>query len=150
MLAKIVDGIVVKFPYSVEEMVRDNPNTSFPDTISEEIKAYFGVFPVLEAPMPEHDTDTQYVEYKHEPILQGDTWFLIPRVLAYSNDQLLQIKLDKAETIRSERNKLLSETDWMALSDVTMTPEMATYRQALRDITKQIGFPMVVDWPIKP
>ena len=37
--------------------------------------------------------------------------------------------------LRIERNKLLSETDHMALSDVTMSDEMRTYRQALRDIT---------------
>jgi hypothetical protein len=51
---------------------------------------------------------------------------------------------------RSERNRLLSETDWMALSDNTMTPEWASYRQALRDITAQEGFPYDVTWPTKP
>jgi len=37
--------------------------------------------------------------------------------------------------LRSERNRLLSETDYMALSDVTMSDAWRTYRQALRDIT---------------
>ena len=37
--------------------------------------------------------------------------------------------------LRSERNRLLAETDYLALSDVTMSPEMETYRQELRDIT---------------
>ena len=39
--------------------------------------------------------------------------------------------------LRRQRNKLLSETDYMALSDVTMTDAWKTYRQALRDITSQ-------------
>ena len=39
--------------------------------------------------------------------------------------------------LRRQRNKLLSETDYMALSDVTMTDTWKTYRQALRDITSQ-------------
>ena len=39
------------------------------------------------------------------------------------------------ENLRSERNSKLSETDYYALSDVTMSPEMETYRQELRDIT---------------
>ena len=40
------------------------------------------------------------------------------------------------EVIRDKRNELLAETDFYALSDVTMSPEMETYRQELRDITK--------------
>ena len=39
--------------------------------------------------------------------------------------------------LRSERNSLLAETDWMANSDVTMSDAWKTYRQALRDITTQ-------------
>ena len=40
------------------------------------------------------------------------------------------------ETLRAKRNKLLSDTDYLALSDNTMTEEVRTYRQALRDITE--------------
>ena len=39
------------------------------------------------------------------------------------------------ESLRVKRNNLLAETDYLALSDQTMTAEMTTYRQALRDIT---------------
>ena len=56
----------------------------------------------------------------------------------------------KAEEVRQERNSLLSETDWMAGSDVTMSDEWRTYRQALRDIPSQEGFPNTVTWPTKP
>ena len=42
---------------------------------------------------------------------------------------------DKMNILRMERNNLLAETDYLALSDQTMTDEMTTYRQALRDIT---------------
>ena len=52
--------------------------------------------------------------------------------------------------VRNKRNSLLSDTDWMALSDNTMTTEMAAYRQALRDVTEQEGFPYSVTWPTKP
>lgn len=55
-----------------------------------------------------------------------------------------------ASDLRTQREKLLKETDWMALSDNTITPEWATYRQALRDITGQTGFPYDVVWPTKP
>lgn len=56
----------------------------------------------------------------------------------------------KAEEVRQERNQLLSETDWMANSDVTMSDEWRTYRQTLRDIPSQEGFPNTVTWPTKP
>ena len=56
----------------------------------------------------------------------------------------------KSEEVRQERNQLLSETDWMAGSDITMSDEWRTYRQALRDISSQEGFPNTVTWPTKP
>ena len=52
--------------------------------------------------------------------------------------------------LRSQRNQLLYETDWMANSDVTMSDEMKAYRQALRDITKTYKNPQEVVWPTKP
>ena len=54
------------------------------------------------------------------------------------------------DAIRQQRNKLLAETDWTANSDVTMTTEMANYRQALRDITNTYTSLDTVVWPTKP
>ena len=53
---------------------------------------------------------------------------------------------------RSERDQLLKETDFYALSDVTMSEEMKTYRQSLRDIPTTSGadWPHNVTWPTKP
>jgi hypothetical protein len=56
----------------------------------------------------------------------------------------------EAEKVRQERNQLLQQTDWMAGSDVTMSDNWRTYRQALRDITAQVGFPNDVIWPTEP
>ena len=50
---------------------------------------------------------------------------------------------------RAERNALLQRTDWMACSDYTMSDAWKTYRQALRDLPAQSGFPNV-DFPTKP
>jgi len=57
-----------------------------------------------------------------------------------------------AEANRTKRNALLSETDYLALSDNTMSAEMTTYRQALRDITSHANWPNLedADWPTKP
>lgn len=51
---------------------------------------------------------------------------------------------------RALRDSLLAATDWTANSDVTMSDEMRTYRQALRDVPSQAGFPNDVTWPVKP
>jgi hypothetical protein len=51
---------------------------------------------------------------------------------------------------RAIRNALLAETDWWMLPDNTVTDEQVSYRQALRDITAQDGFPTEILWPSKP
>ncbi len=53
---------------------------------------------------------------------------------------------------RSTRNNLLAETDWTAMSDVTMADNMKTYRQALRDLPTHSNWPNLedADWPTKP
>jgi hypothetical protein len=57
-----------------------------------------------------------------------------------------------AEANRKLRDEKLAETDFYALSDVTMTEAMTTYRQALRDITTHANWPNLedADWPVKP
>lgn len=52
-----------------------------------------------------------------------------------------------AANARGERNQLLAKTDWTASSDVTMSDAMKTYRQALRDVPAQSGFPTDITWP---
>jgi len=55
-----------------------------------------------------------------------------------------------AVAVREERDDKLAETDWMANSDVTMSDDWATYRQALRDVPAQAGFPNSITWPTEP
>ena len=55
-----------------------------------------------------------------------------------------------AASERAKRDELLKVTDHYGLSDVTMSSEMATYRQALRNVPQQAGFPSTITWPEKP
>ena len=57
---------------------------------------------------------------------------------------------DCLRRLRNQRNELLAETDYLALSDVTMTDEMRTYRQALRDLPANTADPANPVWPTKP
>ena len=69
-------------------------------------------------------------------------------------DMLPQVELDMAlESLRTKRNALLIETDYLALSDNTMTEEVKTYRQKLRDITEgltTLAKVKKVKLPVKP
>ena len=60
------------------------------------------------------------------------------------------IVADKETSIRNDRDRRIALTDWTASTDVTMTAEMTTYRQALRDVPAQAGFPNTITWPEAP
>ena len=171
LLVKTSNGQVEQFPYTLGDLRRDNPQTSFPKKIPVEIIRRHAVFPVEELPKPDFDPLVQNLkrdDMPHKEVIRlkteedaadpisgevdqsqvgqpiyGNKW-----LIGYTVENKPQ---DEAETaVRNRRNKLIADTDWMALSDNTMTPEWATYRQALRDITAQEGFPYSVNWPTKP
>ena len=52
--------------------------------------------------------------------------------------------------LRTKRNQLLAETDYLALSDATLSEDMRTYRQALRDLPDNTSDPANPTWPVKP
>jgi len=56
----------------------------------------------------------------------------------------------KAAEVRAERNAKITACDWRVLSDVSNSDVWKTYRQALRDIPTQSGFPNNVTWPDAP
>ena len=61
----------------------------------------------------------------------------------------LQVEYQWKE-LRQQRNRLIAETDYLALSDATLTDEMSTYRQALRDLPANTTDPANPVWPTKP
>jgi len=57
----------------------------------------------------------------------------------------------KANQVRAERDRLLTTTDWTQVADAPVVSlEWQPYRQALRDVPQQSGFPDSVDWPVPP
>lgn len=69
-----------------------------------------------------------------------------------TNRDVFDNEAEAAEFVDNRRNRLLSESDWTQLPDVPLATKQAwaDYRQALRDITLQSGYPFDVTWPIKP
>ena len=74
----------------------------------------------------------------------GTTWSAVKA----KYDEL--IAGEPMQLLREERNRLLAETDWWGLSDLTMTSAQTKYRQDLRDITKTATSLDDVTWPTKP
>lgn len=58
---------------------------------------------------------------------------------------------EAAEAVREQRNINLTKSDWTQVADAPVNKQAwATYRQSLRDIPSQPGFPWEVVWPVKP
>lgn len=66
----------------------------------------------------------------------------------------LKTDAEYASEAREKRNQLIAETDYMAMPDYPLDAEkkatVLAYRQALRDVPEQAGFPRQIDWPVKP
>ena len=147
------------------EVVALFPNTSIPKVWTEQVCEDLGIDVVFETPQP--TSSEAYKNYVRNGVEQNDKdqWvqaWVERDMFAATDDKTkseqeteYQAMLDAnaAKGIRSRRDGLLAETDFYALSDVTMTDAMTTYRQALRDITAHSNFPHNLadsDWPTKP
>ena len=77
-----------------------------------------------------------------------------PIAVSQIEAQFTAVEFDMAlEDLRAKRNRLLAETDHLALSDQTLSTEMTNYRQSLRDITDGLTTKAQVEavtWPTKP
>ena len=152
-----------------EELIAANANTSFPKVWDDAIYEFLGVDVVFETPQPEpsgayktvvrngveQDANDKWVQAWVERDMFADTTVDGVTTTKAEHEAAYQAKLDAdaAQAVRLTRNNLLSETDFYAFSDVTMSEDMKTYRQALRDITAHSNFPHNLtddDWPTKP
>lgn len=69
----------------------------------------------------------------------------------YTEEEVAALAVSAAISVRSVRNRLLAASDWTQVADSTADKiAWAAYRQELRDITAQSGFPHSVVWPTKP
>jgi hypothetical protein len=150
------------------EVRRMHSNTSLPRVWDANVCSALGIDPVLAAPKPEVTGYTQAIRNGATQDANGNwvqAWAVVD-MFADTTDEdgvtttkaeheaAYQAQLDAtaAAGVRATRDAKLAETDWTALTDVAMAAEMATYRQALRDITAHANFPNLEDsdWPVAP
>ena len=170
MHVKITNDHPVEFPYTIGQFRRDHPQTSFPRIIPDTMLKRHLVHPVIELSKPAYEPLVQNLvmgDMPHKEVIRlktendatnhigevdqsqvsqpihGNRWFIGYTVVNKPQDQAEQ-------AVRNKRDRLLQDTDWQALSDNTMGEAVTTYRQALRDVPDQDGFPFGVVWPTKP
>ena len=116
-----------------------------------ESRTIVGLYDLFNIVEEEKDEETIYIYNYYEVVIEDR------EVTDKDYDRLLEAARETeynllAKTIRDKRDKLLANTDWSMMADVTMEEQKResyrTYRQALRDITKQEDFPYSVIFPI--
>mgnify|MGYP005992382827 CR=1 FL=1 len=148
------------------EIRKLNPNVSMPKVWNSNVYDALGIDPVLETPKPEttgdykivvrdgaeQDANNNWVQAWVERDMFSDTEEDGVTTTKAEHEAAYQARLDEdaAKAVRAERDQKLKDTDWMGMSDVTMSTEWATYRQALRNVPAQDGFPHTVTWPTEP
>ena len=146
------------------EVIELNPNVSLPKVWTANTREALGIDVIFETPQPtpsgpfktvirdgiEQDASDNWVEKWVEADMFADTEDKTKA--EQETEYQAGLDADAAKAVRSQRDGLLAETDFYALSDVTMSDEMTTYRQALRDISLHESFPNLEkdDWPTKP
>lgn len=155
-------GGVVLYPYSKGTFRAENPYTKLKLGVSlieqyvetEDALANNYVLEevdVLPEP-PEFNSDTQYLVYQNLPTRNAANRLEIGwDIVDMSAEQIAENQNLKNAQARAERDRLLNLTDWTQLADAPVDKTTwATYRQALRDVPQQEGFPDNVTWPTKP
>ena len=144
MYAKLTNGTPAK--YTLGQLRRDNPQISFPKSIPDDLLASYDVYPYSRPAVPEYDSlawrliDDEFVNV-------NGAWILPYKLEALPLE-------DAQRNVRSRRDSLLAECDWVVImhteKGTNIPMEWEVYRQALRDITSQEGFPFNVTWPTPP
>jgi hypothetical protein len=151
MFVKTTNDQIDQYPYTVGDLRRDNPNTSFPKRVSDEMLADWGVYPVAKADRPNVGHTQNLTE--GQPALVDGQWQQTWVITDATPEEVSQRAAQQADDIRNTRNQLLSDSDWTQIGDAPVNATAwATYRQALRDITDHANFPYLGDddWPVEP
>ena len=148
MYIKLNDGVAE--PYNLSALKADNPSVSFPKMITDEIAAEYNVYPSVVETQPDFNVATHNCELSTTATQVDGVWTYTWNVTEKSADEITAYNDSVARQVRAERDQLLAATDWRASSDLTLSAEWAAYRQSLRDVPGQSGFPHSVTWPTEP
>jgi hypothetical protein len=149
-LAFVDNGVITGYPVSLYDVRLKFPTTSFPSNVEDVDLSSFGVVKIEQASIPAYNSNIEKVE-EGTPELKDGSWKQTWNVVKLNADELAAIEENKISSARSERNGKLQDCDWTQLSDSPVDKAAwAAYRQALRDVPSQDGFPWSIVWPEEP
>jgi len=108
MFVKVTNGTIDQYPYTVGDLRRDNPNTSFPKQVPEDTMADFGMYPVGYEPAPDYNPDTHRIQNSNMPELVDGKWTLTKTVVELTPEQLEDRKAQKKRKIKERRDKAIN------------------------------------------
>lgn len=139
------NNTVIEYPYSVSKLRSDNSSVSFPAEIPVVRLAEWNVFEVVLVQPPQAQPG-QILE-ESIPCFIDNSWTQTWQLRELNSQELIE----QAALVRQQRNALLASSDWTQVADAPVDrTAWANYRQALRDITNQTGFPASITWPVQP
>jgi hypothetical protein len=131
----------------------DENNYCFARRLDPERAAMLGVHK-LKIVSPPHFNPATEKRVEKDAVLVNGVWTQVYAVEPLTEEEAADRYNEWASRVRAERDRLLAATDWWvskaAEIDEAITADKHLYRQALRDITTQPGFPFNVTWPEKP
>jgi hypothetical protein len=143
MHIKLTNGTPAK--YTLGQLRSDNPDTSFPKIIPDELLASYDVYPYV---IQDVDVDSVSQNKVEGEFVQVDGQWTLPMVA--ENKPQAEVE----QHVRSVRDELLILSDWTQMPDSPLDDSIkdswATYRITLRDISTQVGFPANITWPTAP
>lgn len=150
---KLMDGSPVGHPVTEQNFRQLFPGVSFPEHyVAAAVEPLgFGIYDFASPP----DTGRYQKAVETTPVRdEFGIWRQTWSVVAMSEAEKIKADADQAEFVRAKRTALLYQSDWTVIkaleSNTPQNFDVAVYRQALRDITAQDGFPWDVQWPTKP
>jgi hypothetical protein len=129
------------------------PNTSFPSQWTPALVEELGLDPVFESPTP---TTTRYqTAYKDGVEQDAQGRWLWKWSISEMDDETKAAKdAEQAKAVRATRDGKLAECDWVVIKNLELNQNIPgvweVYRQGLRDVPAQAGFPHDITWPEKP
>lgn len=123
---------------------------SLPAVWNDSVLEALNVDAVTQQDMPNYNYETEKVELNTLAEQVDGEWVQGWTVSTMTAEEKTVKDAESAAAARQHRDALLQATDWMAMSDTTLSTEWSTYRQALRDISAQDGFPYTITWPTEP
>jgi hypothetical protein len=149
MYLKLENGNI-RYPYTINELKSENPNTSFPAVLTNEVLESFDVYYV--EPTEYTNDYTKNIE-EGTPILSDSSYIQVWNITDATEEEISAKLEEKWVEVRIMRDALLAQSDWTQFQDSpisgTTLVEWQTYRQSLRDVTSQPN-PFNLSWPSKP